>query len=77
MNLELYYFDSCPFCQKVFRYMEQKGIEVTTRNIYEDDEAYRTLREVGGKIQVPCLMIDGRAMYESDDIIAWMEENLV
>jgi len=76
MNLELYYFDGCPFCQKVFRYMEQNGIEVDTRNIYEDDEAYRTLRRVGGKIQVPCLMIDGDAMYESDDIIAWMAENL-
>jgi len=75
MDVELYYFDGCPFCDKVFRYMEQKGVKVPTRNIYEDDGAYRTLRQVGGKIQVPCLMIDGHAMYESDDIITWMEEN--
>jgi glutaredoxin 3 len=76
VKLELYYFDGCPFCQKVFRYMEERGITVTMRNIYEDDDAYRTLKETGGKIQVPCLMIDGHAMYESDDIITWMERNL-
>lgn len=74
--MELYYFDECPYCQKVFRYMQDRGITVAKRNIYEDDDAYRTLLEIGGKIQVPCLMIGGRAMYESDDIIAWMEANL-
>jgi glutaredoxin 3 len=77
MNLELYYFDGCPFCEKVFDYMERKGITLPLRNIYEEGEAYRTLRQVGGKIQVPCLMIDGHAMYESDDIITWMERNMV
>jgi glutaredoxin 3 len=76
MNLTLYYFNGCPYCNKVFRYMEQKGIDIPSRNIYEDEDAYRTLKEVGGKIQVPCLMIDGRAMYESEDIIRWMEMNL-
>jgi len=76
MNLTLYYFNGCPYCNKVFRYMEQKGINIPSRNIYEDEDAYRTLKEVGGKIQVPCLMIDGRAMYESEDIIRWMEMNL-
>ena len=26
----------------------------------------------GGKMQVPCLFIDGRPMYESDDIAKWL-----
>ena len=30
------------------------------------------LRAIGGKVQSPCLIIDGKAMYESDDIIAYL-----
>lgn len=29
----------------------------------------------GGKDQVPCLFIDGKALYESDDIIKYFKEN--
>ncbi|MBS4843870.1 MAG: glutathione S-transferase domain-containing protein, partial [Collinsella sp.] len=32
---------------------------------------------VGGKRQVPCLFIDGKPLYESSDIIAWVQENLL
>ena len=34
------------------------------------------LIERGGKRQVPCLFIDGKALYESSDINAWLETNL-
>ena len=33
------------------------------------------LIRIGGMMQTPCLMIDGKAMYESDDIIEWLKEN--
>lgn len=29
----------------------------------------------GGKDQVPCLFIDGKPLYESDDIIKYFKEN--
>ena len=41
------------------------------------DENKKKLEEVGGKVQVPCLVIDGKAMYESDDIIEYAKENLL
>lgn len=74
---ELYIMKTCPFCRKVIRYMYQHGIEIPLRDINEDAEARATLERVGGKVQVPCLFIDGTPMYESDEIIAYLEENFV
>ena len=40
------------------------------------NSAYRReLIDIGGKAQVPCLIVDGRAIYESDAIIAWLRQN--
>lgn len=74
-TLDLYYYDSCPYCQKVLRAMRKLGIEdeITLKNILTSERNARTLVEVGGKRQVPCLFIDGAPMYESDDIVAWLE----
>ena len=41
----------------------------------EDPDAADELARVGGKRQVPCLFIDGKPLYESLDIIKWLEEN--
>ena len=45
------------------------------KNILTDSQAKLELLEIGGKTQVPCLVIDGKALYESDDIINWLEQN--
>jgi glutaredoxin len=76
-DLILYYFESCPYCQKVFNYLKGKNIDLKLKNIHEDQEAASELVEVGGKNQVPCLFIDGDPLYESDDIINWLKSNLV
>lgn len=71
----LYMFPSCPYCRKVINYMEQANINIPMKNTLEpgiEDE----LIKIGGSDQVPCLVIDGKAMYESDDIIAYMSENM-
>lgn len=73
-TLDLYYYDACPYCQKVLRAIHQLGIQdkITLKNILQSQEAAQTLVAVGGKRQVPCLFIDGEPMYESDDIVAWL-----
>lgn len=48
----------------------------TLINISQDRDAAATLIEVGGKQQVPCLLIDGKPLYESSDIISWIDEHL-
>lgn len=74
-ELVLYYKPTCPFCAKVLDFMEEDGIELPLRNILADDAALKTLIEVGGKKQVPCLFIDGEPLYESNDIIDYLRAN--
>ena len=45
------------------------------KNTRENPAFLEELVKIGGKSQVPCLVIDGRALYESDDIIEWLKEN--
>lgn len=74
-NLELYVLDGCPFCSRVLRYMKAHGIELPIKNVSRDPEAREYLINAGGKLQAPCLFIDGKALYESLDIIDWLEAN--
>ena len=53
--------------------MEKNDIELELKNIH-DQENKEFLVEKGGMNQVPCLFIDGKAMYESDDIIEFLKE---
>lgn len=75
-SYELFYKPTCPYCQKVFRYMEEHGIELPLRDISAEPGAREELIAMGGKGQVPCLMIDGKPLYESDDIIAYLAEHV-
>lgn len=70
-NLTLYYKPTCPYCTKVLNYMQEQDIECGMKNTLEPgvrDE----LIAIGGKGQVPCLIIDGEPMYESDDILMYL-----
>ena len=70
-SLELYVGYWCPYCRKVLRFMDAHGIELTQSDV-DVPENRAFLVEHGGKYQVPCLFIDGTALYESDDIIAYL-----
>ena len=74
--LELFKKDTCPYCRRVMDYIMQSGRnDIVYRDIINDPEAAETLIRVGGKRQVPCLFIDGKPLYESLDIIKWLEEH--
>ncbi|AJC12259.1 hypothetical protein JI75_05865 [Berryella intestinalis] len=68
-NHVLYWRPTCPFCVRVVNYLDEHGIECDMRNVLEDPTAYDDLVVIGGKRQIPCLVIEGRALYESSDII--------
>ena len=74
-ELELYYRPMCPFCQKVLTFMEENNISLEKKDISGNPELSQELMSLGGKTQVPCLSIDGKALYESDDIIQWLKDN--
>ena len=71
----LYSKETCPYCQKVLRFMASRNINMPVKNTL-DPAIRQELVEIGGKGQVPCLVIDGKALYESDDIISYLQENL-
>lgn len=76
MKLELYKFDSCPFCRRVMNYIEDSGrTDVEYHDIHQNAEDRERLIREGGKEQVPCLFIDGKPLYESMDIIEWLKAN--
>jgi glutathione S-transferase len=72
-DLSLYYLPTCPYSLKVLHFMERHGIVIDLRSTV-DAGNLQTLLEVGKKNQVPCLFIEGKPLYESDDIIAYLAE---
>ena len=78
MKLELFKRDSCPYCVKVMMLIDELGVgdQIEYCDIVRDADARRRLLEVGGKQQVPCLFIDGEPLYESADIMRWIEAHL-
>lgn len=75
-ELKLYYMERCPFCKKVIQYMKRNNISVELVDIHADPKNQEDLIRLGGKDQVPMLLIDGEPLYESDDIIKWFKENM-
>ena len=80
-QFELYFKPDCPFSLKVLNFFKDNNIVKYPSYNIEDatcgEQNARKLEEVGGKVQVPCLVIDGKAMYESDDKIEYAKENLL
>lgn len=73
---KLYINPMCPFCQKVLMFMDENKVELPLANINEGSNL-DDLRTIGGSGQVPALLIDDKMMYESDDIIAYIRENIL
>lgn len=76
MVLELFKKDTCPYCRRVMDYIAKAGrTDILYLDILKSPGAAERLLTVGGIMQVPCLFIDGSPMYESLDIIKWLEEH--
>jgi glutaredoxin len=77
VDLELFKSDSCGFCRRVYRAIEELGVDgIRIRDTRRDPGSAQDLIRRGGKLQVPCLMIDGKPLYESLDITDWLRSNL-
>lgn len=76
-HLTLYYKVDCPYSQKVIRHLNMNGVAVPLREINQDPSYRETLKGMLGRSQVPCLVIDGKPMVESDEILHWIEDHLI
>ncbi len=74
-HLTLYYMPSCPYCIKVLKFIEQQGVQIPLKDTASNPQNHQELLKLGGKTQVPCLVIAGKPLYESDDIIQWLGDH--
>lgn len=73
--LVLYKFDRCPYCQHVMQVIEQLQVPLQFKDIQQEPAYRQELIAIGGKAQVPCLLIDGQPMYESREIAAYLRQH--
>jgi len=74
-SLELFYKKTCPYSKKVLTYIKENKLSFKTIDIYKNETETQRLIDIGGKKQVPCLIINGKALYESDAIVTWLSEH--
>ncbi len=75
MSMILYHFESCPYCVKVRNAVSELAMELEMRDTRANDAYREELLSLTGKTQVPCLLIDGKPIHESDDIVNYLKEN--
>ena len=76
--LELYEFEACPYCRKVREALTMLDLEAMIYPCPKNGPRFRKqVVAKGGKAQFPYLVDPntGEAMYESDDIIAYLYES--
>lgn len=77
MNLELYYYEQCPFCMRVLMKIKDLGLEeeIIFKNTLTEPSNALSHQERTGRSTVPCLYIDNEPLFESSDIVNWLEKN--
>jgi glutaredoxin len=73
-SYSLYQFKACPFCIKVRRVMRKLNLPIELRDASKDMAYKSELLEKGGSPKVPCLRIGDEWMYESSDIVSYLEK---
>lgn len=71
----LFYRSTCGYCRKVLHYLDQNNISIPLKNVSENSGTREELITIAGKTQVPCLVINGNPLHESDAIIEWFKNN--
>lgn len=72
-SLALYETRTCGYCLRVRRAIDRLGLTVEGRDLNVDSAHRRALHAATGRTTVPCLFIDGTPLFESADIVAWLE----
>lgn len=81
--LELYQAEGCPHCSNVRETLTDLGVSYTIHNPrlasgeVRNEQTHDELTELGGQDQIPYLIDTDRqeALYESDDIVDYLEEH--
>ena len=58
--VKVYSFESCPYCQKLKRYLDSKNVEYEVRDIELDETAEKECLKISGDLTVPVTTVDGK-----------------
>ncbi|MCR5833631.1 MAG: glutathione S-transferase N-terminal domain-containing protein [Selenomonadaceae bacterium] len=58
--VKVYSFEGCPWCVKVKKYLQSRGIEYEVRDIELSEEAREECERISGDLTVPVTTIDGK-----------------
>ena len=78
MKFALYYYDACPFCQRVLRVLPSLSVEVEKCNVMTSAQYRQQQYAATGRTTVPCLRMEDESgkeswMFESADIIRFLQ----
>jgi glutathione S-transferase len=75
--LLLFQLEGCPYCQKVKNALKNMKLECTYLPNELNGKIHPMLEKLGGEDQIPFLVDTdtGEMMYESDDIVEYLEKN--
>lgn len=71
----LYSKKGCKWCEKVFSEVKNLSALVEIRDASDPEHAKELIR-IGGKYQVPCLVVNKKALYESSCIIEHLNHSI-
>jgi glutaredoxin len=74
-SLVLYYSSYCPHSQKVLHYLKKIHKTIPMKNVKDNPQYKEELARDGGQLLVPCLVIDGKGLYDADTIIEWLSQH--
>ena len=57
--VKVYSFDGCPWCDKVKKFLDAKGIEYEVRDVELSAQAAAECEKISGDTAVPVTTIDG------------------
>ena len=74
-KVEIYYWTTCPYCNRARALLDSKGVDYTGYDITGDEAAREKMKErTGGPKSVPQIFIDGKHIGGCDDIHALDEK---
>lgn len=73
--IKLFYMPTCPHSMRVLGYLDKIHKTVPMVNVKDNPQGKEDLRRQGGLMQVPCLIIDNKPLYNDEEIIKWLSQH--
>ena len=69
-KIEIYTWDTCPFCQRALALLNSKGVNFEQHKIDGDNETRTKISEKSGKTSVPQIFVDDVFIGGCDEVHA-------